>query len=238
MDGATHAQHSQSDLIVPLLSTNFGLTEKINAVFKHYSWTKAATLYKSELIPLLDRYDIDVLYINYGQVPTAEAAEAIKGWVDADPHRILIYSVEVPTHNQELCKAYGFTLDTNETATNAVLATAYGENDLYKSIVNGTYGNITDPKFSNVFTCGGPTTDAATQAGFVPILVKEGELTRTTLAIHPTSRVVLLGDTDYFSATNQGASKDGSLTKATKGEYPLLIANLWAWITNTVLTGR
>ena len=90
LDGATHAQHSQSDLIVPLLSTNFGLTEKINAVFKHYSWTKAATLYKSELIPLLDRYDIDVLYINYGQVPTAEAAEAIKRWVDADPHRIII----------------------------------------------------------------------------------------------------------------------------------------------------
>lgn len=238
LDVASRPMHVQSDLVSHLLSVNFGSNEKVDAIFKFYSWDQPEAQYESGLFPLLDKYEIDVLYLCCFENPSEEQSQKIKEWVAAKPNRVLIYAADWAANaNINISKAYGIEHFQEIGGVDSELADY--DNPLYQSIVNGPYGKISDPLFKCAYNTGYANRNTLIANGFVPILTyapgPANYIDNVTLAIHPEHRVIMLGDTDFFGATNQGSPKDGSLAKATKGEYPLLMANLWAWISKTVL---
>ena len=217
--------------ILPMTSVNFGPGEPVNAIFKYYSLGSIT----NNTVATLEQKDIDVLYVGQGVALTAAQAQAIKDWVAASQHHVLIYALDDVKGNLTISQAYGLS-HSLLSAQNHVLVNNVA-NPANQTIVNGPYGQITNNSFLYINEYGFIKKADADAKGIVPLLtnVTNGNY---TLSYQPDWRVVFLGDQAWFRQDTGENPTNGSLTPMGKGQYPLLIANLWAWIAQTALTGR
>ena len=220
--------------IVPMTTVNFGPGKKVNAVFKYYS---LGTL--TDLIPQLEEHDIDVLYLAQGTAPTVDQAAEIKQWVDAGNNRVLIYTLE-QAGTQTLTRAYCGFGHVLEAARPHTLVNDPQNADNQAIVVGGPFGAVAKTAFTNANSSGAISKTDAEAKGLVPLLLCANATNYYSLLYHPDWRVVFLGDQGFFrkDLSPGPLNANGSLTATTKGDYPLLMANLWAWIANTALKGR
>lgn len=225
-------------LSLPLLTVNFGPGEKMNAIFKYYNYNGAFTdAAWQTIIELLDKNDIDVIYICNPSL-TAVGAQLLKQWVDAKPNRVLIGEHDGGLNNL-MHLQYSIATDpvvlSNYSSVLAPLDADIPDADFYNRIVDGPYGPITNKAFANVATTRGFIRAELIANGFVPILQVNGAPAYTSITIHPQSRVVFYCDNGFF---HEARNANGSLAANSYGQYSLLWANIWAWIAQTALIGR
>lgn len=224
-----------------LLSSNFGPYTAAPYTFTHYNYYNGGYLGSNNskdytnVGMLLRQYDIDIacLFDDYNASPTAAQARDILAWLDENPKRALIMSISFATSNIEITNALGL-YDRKYSGDGYALnvATASYNNPTFQSIMlNGTFGNVYNGKFRAVdasyITF---TVQDCQNAGFIPLIVNSKG--RVMIAVHPTKRIFFTGETQVYA--NGVVNKNGSLSPTGYGPYPQLMANLWAWICNTI----
>lgn len=224
-----------------LLTSNFGPYTAAPYTFTHYNYYNGGYLGSNNskdytnVGTLLRQYDIDIacLFDDYNASPTAAQARDILAWLDENPKRALIMSISFATSNIEITNALGL-YDRKYSGEGYALnvATASYNNPTFQSIMlNGTFGNVYNGNFRTVDAAYLTfTVQDCQNAGFVPLLVTSKG--RVMIAIHPTKRIFFTGETQFYA--NGVVNTNGSLSPTGYGPYPQLMANLWAWICNTI----
>ncbi len=242
--GTAGASTGYADAVLPLLVNNFGEGEPVNAIFKFYNNTNSS-VENYNVVDRLKDNDIDVLWFtipwNYGNanitdVMTAQQAEDVKAWLDGDSRRVLGLTIDLSHGLNELFKIFGLS-PANASETNGGLFVNPSGDPFVKGIVSGVYGDVSGATNFKVPAAGDYRTwDEFVRNGFVPILTTADG--RVFLAIHPTQRVIVYGDSGMYDAGSLGitaAQNTGDLEQVLpSGPYLTLEANIWAWIVKTV----
>ena len=229
------------DGLNPLLTRNFGQGNPTDVLFKHYNYYNGGyyTIGTDfEIEELLETYQIDVLYLSYNGTnsgPSVAQSKMILKWLAEDPHRVLIINIDIDNVNANLVRELGFAPYAYNQA-GVVCVAAGGSSPVYKAMTDGKYGTLDGSDFNAVQASGNLPLDDVLKNGFVPILVEKNTITKVSMAVDPTRRVILIGDTDWFN-WNNGLGKEGLLTYKAKGQYSLLFANMWAWVAD-IAQGR
>ncbi|MCC8174293.1 MAG: hypothetical protein LIO65_07980, partial [Odoribacter sp.] len=185
----------------------------------------------------------DVIYLNH--LPKARInnieAEYIINWLEANENRVLVVHYDHTDYNSVIMNAIG-TPYSGSLTTNAY--TVYeGAPDI---IMNGPFGTV-DPTFRfRVYdtTHGQISLDYALENEISPVLL-DGNNGNVALGIDFNRRIVYCGDIDYYygldanmSGVNAGAQRmtsNGFSNIENANDADKLIANVWAWIAETVL---
>lgn len=224
-----------------LLSSNFGPYTNAPYVFTHYNYynggysgSKNSKDY-TNAAALLRQYDIDIacLFDDYNAGPTAAQARDILAWLDENPKRALIMSISFAYSNEEITKALGLNdrKYSNDGYALNVATTSFNDPTFQSIMVDGTFGSVYSGKFRIIdATYISFSVQDCQKAGFVPLLVNSAG--RVMIAAHPTKRIFFTGETQYYA--NGVINTNGSLSPTAYGSFPQLMANLWAWICNTI----
>lgn len=232
--GGALASNWQSGMF-PLLSWNFGYGEPVNVNFKFYNNTNG-NKENYNLIDKLRSNDIDVLCLTYPSAiaMSVQRAKEISDWLNENQNRVIcLYVDDVTASNcfSELLKLYG--LSAIKGSIDGALSVVQTDDVLSNVILNGPYGDVRNVTSFKVPELGGYWgTKELEDNGFVPILITQAA-DRVVLSINPEKRIILIGDSGTGLNTTLGTT--GELTaKVNYGPYPILLANIWAWIANTV----
>ena len=186
----------------------------------------------------METYQIDVLYLSYNGTnsgPSVAQSKMILKWLAEDPHRVLIINIDIDNVNANLIRELGFAPYAYN-QVGVVCEAAGGSSPVYKAMTDGKYGKLDGSDFKAVQASGNLPLDDILKNGFVPILVEKNTITKVSMAVDPTRRVILIGDTDWFN-WNNGLGREGLLTYKARGQYSLLFANMWAWVAD-IAQGR
>lgn len=186
----------------------------------------------------------DIVYISLissTSVVNAATAAKIGNWLSASENRFLIMINDLEDRNKNILDVLGIT------------------GRRWWAIGSTPYQINSSPEAA-YFTSGGPFTQAqgvsipssftfrkydiyhseigiAENPGFIPILTGVGG--GMVLGLNPDMRVLFVGDVDLFnSGTGQGGDSNNHLTNTTgviNNNASLLLANVWAYIAETVL---
>lgn len=224
-----------------LLTSNFGPYTAAPYSFTHYNYYNGGYVGSNNskdytnAAALLRQYDIDIacLFDDYNASPTAAQARDILAWLDENPKRALIMSISFATSNIEITNALGLynRKYSNDGYSLNVATASYNAPTFQSIMVNGTFGNVYNGKYrvvdASYITF---SLQECQNAGFIPLLVNPAG--RVIIAVHPTKRIFFTGETQYYQ--NGVINSNGSLSPTGYGPYPQLMANLWAWICNTI----
>ncbi len=222
---------------IPLLAKNFSIGTSYEALFKiyHYWCNDNTNVFPEALSNRCVGNDIDVVYVSYAAQPDETQARNLLNWVNGDLHRVLIFTLDQTPQNLKLCELLKLTR--GEITGQQSLKLSDGTSAIRTKISDGVYGQLNaGDTYKTVNNNGygtGYIEKTGLQAqGFVPILEHATESEQVMIAIHPDKRIVIIGDTQFFHTASLNA--DGSLTAGGNGPYPVLFANLFAWIGEVV----
>lgn len=189
----------------------------------------------------------DVVYIPLilsQSVLNATIAQRMVNWLDGSDNRFLIVVNDLQDNNKNILDAlgiggrawwivgagFGYTL-------NSTAATSYFTTDGPFSIVYGTVPSSFTFRKYDVYHS---EISISANPGFTPILIGPGG--GMVLGMDLNRRILFVGDIDLFSALEgSGATSDNHLTNTTgviNNNASLLLANVWAYIAETVLAGE
>lgn len=192
----------------------------------------------------------DVIYVHYmaNTVFGNQDSQKVHSWLKAKKNRVLIISYDANDVNkyilEEIMDGYN---GLNQPRTNTgsySLAASTPENAYFTTtgpFTTGKYTPITDGfTFRNYDSYHGEIiTTSAVAKGITPIL--SGPEGGIVLGVDYTRRIVYFGDVDLGNATGATSSSDNCINNTTgnvKNNASRLMANVFAWIAETVLDGE
>lgn len=271
--------------IRPLLETNFG-TQGGKAIpydLKFYNlyngygdWYQVGMNYDlrdntgniiKSTRQILEENNIDILCLYWlgCQTPTPDQAKQILEWLEADPHRGLIFSFDYYKYYGEASTKVGTTWKSSTNSTNHWLLDALklsdanqsghgggngifsllkpgdsGYNNVeYQKIITGTdlLGvNVSNGTFRWVDNdYGWITRPIIEREGYIPVFVDNNN--RVIIGLQPEKRVFFHGELQFLEGAVTGIS--GSATQVTGyGPYAGLMGNLYAWFAKRIVMGE
>lgn len=195
----------------------------------------------------------DVIYLHYMSTSTIGNLDAQKmhNWVKAKKNRVLIVSYDASDVSQNVLNEV---LGTNNgivyiTSNNGQqpypLATSSSGNSYFTTtgpFTSGAYtpisSSFTFQNFDNYH--GEIPTNVPAATGITPILMGSGG--GIVVGVDYSRRIIYIGDIDVYTATSGLGGTNTNYINNTTGtinnDAAKLIANLFAWVTTTVLTGK
>ena len=226
-----------------LLANNFGTyaLAKYNLTIYNYhsgGYSPAANSKDfAGMVSMLRAYDIDIacLFFDWNASPTAQQASELLAWLNEKPTRGLIFSFDYPASQTGLTSVLGLYDRKMGGGVGAFsIAHSFSENETFKAITQGRFGNITYSNFRSVDNdYGNVSVGVCQNAGFVPILLDSQG--RVVVAANPEKRIFFHGETQFCQKAVIG---NGTMTTTAYGAYAQLIGNLWAWLCGEVAAGK
>lgn len=231
--------------LTTLLNYNFGPSSAVPCVFSYYNYycggfSASASQNKdfANAVAVLRQYDINIacLFCDYQAGPTVAQANELLAWVNERSDRCLIFCFDYSNGHVGLTSALGlYDRKSGGGSSYSVTTASYNDPTFQSIMVNGTFGNIYGGKFKLVDgVYGNVSLQSCQSAGFVPLL--QDSQGRIAVGVNPTKRIVFHGETQFCQ--NNVINKNGTLTPTAYGNYPQLIANLWAWMCEQVSAGN
>lgn len=205
-----------------------------NGVFKFggYHFSKLAQVTTGTTLSPTVLSNYDVILFPYNQQQNQTTSNNVMAWLNAKPNRVLIMGADATNTNVNLLATAGDNLGwnyTNSGVTNFNFV-VNESNDIFT--MYGLFGIVsTNSKYKSYDGIWGRVTNANSQV--VPLLeTSNGEI---TLGVNMDKRIVYIGETQMLYNYSGGLS---NATGAINTDHDRLMANLWAWITEVVLSGK
>jgi len=201
--------------------------------FGGYHFTELARVSSSTTISPTVFSNFDVIYFPYNQQPSLTVCNNIMNWLNAKSNRVLIVAADNSSTNANLLVSAGDNLGWNHTTS--------GLTSVYDIVINedseiftqaGLFGSITPGAY---FEMGDATWGRATvlNSQVTPLLTaSNGDM---VLGVNKTKRIVYIGEVQLFYNGSNGLS---GTTGAIGNDPDKFMGNLWAWITEVVLSGK
>ncbi|WP_221409222.1 fimbrial protein [Dysgonomonas alginatilytica] len=220
-------------------AANFGLAGSVN--MNGFNFSESTVL--PHTLNATTLANINILYMNLPGAVTdvnAAGATAALNWLNGNPQRVLIVGYDLNT-NANMLNALGITNVTYYVDTQGTYPMQFNSDTQYFSNTGPftAYPNkaITNPfSFRNYDVYYGEI-NTTSYPNITPIL--RGPHGNSLLGVDYTRRIVYVGDIDLFSALAGNNANTNNYIQNTTGiinsDASRLIANLWAWVTNTAL---
>lgn len=226
-----------------LLANNFGAYASAKfslTIYNYYcgGYSPAANSKDfAGMVSMLRAYDIDIacLFFDWNASPTAQQASELLAWLNEKPNRGLIFSFDYPASQTGLTSVLGLYDRQKGGGVGAFsMAHSFADNETFKAITQGRFGNITYSNFKSVDNdYGNVSVGVCQNAGFVPILLDSKG--RVVVAANPEKRIFFHGETQFCQKAVIG---NGTMAATGYGAYAQLIGNLWAWLCGEVAAGK
>ena len=174
----------------------------------------------------------DVILLPYNQQPNLDAANIINNWLKAKQNRVLIIDADNSNTNINVLEAVGDDLGWSYTTP----GTTYFDipinetNELFTTF--GLFGSISPgTQYRSYDGTWGMAKNENNEV--IPLLqTPEGDM---TIGVNMTKRIVYMGESQFLYSYTGGLSGN---TGQVNNDQDKLIANLWAWVTEVVLSGK
>ncbi len=185
----------------------------------------------SREISWFQAYSFDVIYLTYANNPESTYG-VLETYVLDDPNKVLIVQMDNLSTNRTILDRMGIIRSYPLTLT-----PFYVSEQAPEFLLDGPFGSV-EP--GTLYRCndnafGVMELDHALEKGIIPILMHSAE--KVVLGIDPLRKIVYSGDIDLYY-DNAGASSGHypTLGGAVSNPAEILLANLFAWIADQVLT--
>lgn len=176
--------------------------------------------------------NFDVILFPYNQQPNATLAANVVNWLKAKPNRVLIVAADAVATNINLLAALGDNLGWSYSPSGTIEYFNYSVDDNTKLFTQtGLFGSITPT--SQYRSYDGVWGMSTTPNSEVTPLLKRSD-GNMMLGVNMDKRVVYIGEVQMFYNYTGGLSSAGAVST----DQDRLMGNLWAWITETVLSGK
>ena len=178
-------------------------------------------------------YAFDIIYLTYSTMPSSEVSQLLVEWAKSSRNRILVVGLETTTTNVNLKSLLNFgsfaqiAASDSESLTKSYIsyATDTPENAPF---LNGPFGTPNkDYIWSRPDNYAGYIYDYG--ENITPIVMtylSGGASVKAAIAVDKEAGIVYFGDSSIFNNSTNGAISNGQ---------DVMLANLWAWMTEQVL---
>lgn len=172
----------------------------------------------------------DVISMNYVQYPSVTLANRIKEWLEAKPNRVLIITTDNQANNENVRKAIGDNLTWSFAGASTPFTVVRDEST--KLFTDGPFGAVaTGTQFAFADATWGRAANNDPNVTDV-LTTNSGAM---VMGINKSKRVVYMGESQLF--LNRGITNALSANGDLSRNHDLFMANVWGWITETVLAG-
>ena len=178
--------------------------------------------------------NFDVLLFHYNLQQNQTTSDNVMAWLKAKPNRVLIISADYTNTNINLLETAGdnlgwvYSTSGFSSAFDVVINSdteLFTQTGLFGSVAPGTSFNYGDATW-------GRATISNSQV--IPLLTAENG--QMVLGINKNKRIIYMGEIQsfYYRATGGLSGTTGAIDN----DRDKFMANLWAWITETILSGK
>lgn len=176
----------------------------------------------------------DVIFFPHNNQPNATITADILKWLEAKPNRVLVVAADATNTNPTLLSSLndGLTWSfSNSGSFNFV--TLSDENKIF---TQGIFGNVSaSSTFAKTDAVWGGSTIKANNNDIIVPLLQTSTDGRMVMGVNMSKRIVYIGDCNMFHVQAGGLTNS---TGTVNNDPSRLMANLWSWITEIVLSGR
>lgn len=201
--------------------------------FGGYHFTEPGRIDNGTVLSPTVMSNFDVIFFPYNQQPSQTVANNIESWLKAKPNRVLIIGADASTTNIRLLDKMGDNLGWNYTTTGLGSSLSFQVNEQTRLFTQtGLFGSVSS---TSIYGLPDGIWGRATQANdkVIPLLAaSDGSM---VLGVNMEKRIVYIGDSQLFYNYTNGLSGTAGAVSTDRDK---LMANVWAWITETVLSGK
>lgn len=215
---------------------HFGPNGTVPVGYVMFDYLTASTTDEDILLAYLEKYDVINISYSTSDIPELQAKAIVK-WLEASPHRVLIYTRDSEARNktmwETLYPGYTDVWEYGGSAGDSYLAGFLPANEYFTTtgpfgpIVNQTPSNTTVRVVDGIWMGIHPDRYPGT---LIPLLKWNAD-DRLVLSIDPDRRIVYCADSSMWQARSTGWLSSG----AVDSDKQRLLANFWAWIIEEVV---
>lgn len=201
--------------------------------FGGYHFTELSRSTTSTSVSSTVLSNFDVVLFPYNQQQSQTLADNVISWLNAKSNRVLILAADATVSNINLLATVGDNLGWSYTTSGGNPNFDFVRNDDTDIFTqNGLFGSIAaDSQYGAADAIWGKATNTNNEVTHL-LQSPDGNM---VVGINKEKRVVYIGDIQIFNNYTNGLS---GTTGAISNDRDRFMANLWAWITETVLSGK